>query len=187
MLYFIISFTINFIFFKFFLNNLRKIKLKPSNKFKKNDVYALNVTADFIDIILLYLEAGSNIYHSFGHAAHCYLDENIKKHTNETLLKYSMGCSFIESLKHSIGQNNNQIYDEMIENIILSLQLGTSLKANLSELSMNMRIRANLRLEEVASQAPVKMIFPLVFFIFPVIFILLGSGSIQDLIRSLRF
>ncbi len=187
MLYLIISFFINLIFFKYFLHNVRTIKLTYSNDEKKYPSCTLHAAADFIDIIVLHVEAGNNIYHSFELAAHCSLEDNIKKYTNETLSKYSMGCSFIESLKYSIGHKNNQIYDEIIESIIISIQLGTSLKANLSQLSMNMRIRANLKLEEVVSQAPVKMIFPLVFFIFPVIFILLGSGSIQDLIRSLRF
>jgi tight adherence protein C len=77
--------------------------------------------------------------------------------------------------------------DKIIENMIISLKLGTSLQKNLTELSKNMRTQANLKLDEITAQAPVKMVFPLVFFIFPVIFILLSSGSIQDLIRSLRF
>ncbi len=187
MLYLSISFCINLVFFKYFLININTLRLKYSSEEKKYPPCTLHAAADFIDILLLHLEAGSNIYHSFGQAALCSLDDNIKKYTHETLSKYSMGSSFIESLQYSIGHKNNQIYDEIIESIVLSLQLGTSLKANLSQLSVNMRIRANLNLEEVISQAPVKMIFPLVFFIFPVIFILLGSGSIQDLIRSLRF
>ena len=187
MIYLIISFFINLIFLKYFIKNFKKMKLKYFVKNKKHYVHRLHAAADFIDFMLLYLEAGNNIYHSFGHAAQCTLDTNIKQYANESLLRYSMGCSFIESLQHPIGRKNNQIYDELIENIILSLQLGTSLKATITELSLNLRTRANLRLEENVSQAPVKMIFPLVFFIFPVIFILLGSGSIQDLIRSLRF
>jgi tight adherence protein C len=187
MIYLMISFLVNLIFFKYHPRNLNIMRFKYLIREKKHYVHTLHAAADFIDIMLLHLEAGINIYHSFGHAAHCSLDENIKKYANETLLRYSIGCSFIESLQHPIGHKNNQIYDEISENIILSLQLGTSLKANLSELSMGMRIRANLRLEEIISQAPVKMVFPLVFFIFPVIFILLGSGSIQDLIRSLSF
>lgn len=186
MIYLLVSFFTNLLFFKYFLNRLKTIRFKHLIKEKKCDVYILHSSADFIDVILLYL--GCNIYHSFEHAAQSSFNEDMKKYANETLSRYSMGCSLIESLQHSIkGKKSNQFYNEIIENIILSLQLGTSLKASLFELSMNMRIRANLKLEEIASQAPVKMIFPLVFFIFPAIFILLGSGSIQDLIRSLRF
>lgn len=188
LIYSLLSILINLFFFKYILNHFKIFKFKHfSPEKKQQQVFMYHAATDFIDIILLHLESGSNIYHSFCHAAQCSLNEKIKINANETLSRYSMGCSLIESLQYSLGQKNNQIYDEIVENIILSLQLGTPLKANLSELSANMRIRANLKLEEVIAQAPVKMIFPLVFFIFPVIFILLGSGSIQDLISSLRF
>ena len=171
--------------------NIAKFKFAKRNLtfkyFQTNQIINQHAAADFLDIILLNLESGKNIYQSFEKAALFTLNENIKKCADEVLTRYSVGSTFSASLQNSTYKSNNPFYNEMIENMLLSIQLGTSLEKNLFELSKNMRSQANLKLEEVATQAPVKMVFPLVFFIFPVIFILLGSGSIQDLIRSLRF
>lgn len=185
--YIIISITINFIFFIYLNFGFKKNLF--SYKFKKNNgsIFEIYSIIDFIDTIILYLEAGHNIYQSFSYASNFSNNKNIKKYSLEVLAKYSTGCSLIESLQSSINNKNEIFYNEVVEKIILSLQLGTSLKKNLSDLSASLNSRADFDLEEVISRAPVKMIFPLVFFIFPVIFILLSSGFIQDLIKSTNF
>jgi len=173
------SFILNFFIF-IFLNDYIKIKKIPY-------VSTLNAAAEFIDIIILYLDSGNNIYQSFTQAAKFCLNIQLKKNATKTLIIYSMGCSLKESLQLSLNKDNNPFYNEIIEGILLSLKLGTPLKENLLQMSLSMRIRSKLSLEETMSKAPVKMIFPLVFFIFPVIFILLGSGFIQDFISTMGF
>ncbi|MBX9839111.1 MAG: type II secretion system F family protein [Silvanigrellaceae bacterium] len=185
-----LSFLLN-LFFIFLFQKSKFISIRKKiwtfSFLKNNFILTQHETADFLDIILLNLDAGKNIYQSFENAMTFTINLNIKKAANEALTRYSIGCPFITALQKSTGKKKNQYYDEIIENMIISLKLGTSLQKNLTELSKNMRTQANLKLDEITAQAPVKMVFPLVFFIFPVIFILLSSGSIQDLIRSLRF
>jgi len=183
---FLLNLIFIFLFQKLISLSFRK-KLLPLPFLKNEFILTQHETADFLDIILLNLDAGKNIYQSFENATKFTINPIIKKSAKEALTRYSVGCSFITALQKSTGKKNNPFYDEIIENIIISLKLGTSLQKNLTELSKNMRTQANLKLDEMTAQAPVKMVFPLVFFIFPVIFILLSSGSIQDLIRSLRF
>ncbi|APJ04080.1 type II secretion system F family protein [Silvanigrella aquatica] len=187
MYFIVISFILNFIILNYFKIDLKLINLKPLQSRKNQYVSMLFATADFIDTILLHLEAGSNIFHSFKNATENSLNEDLKRNAKETLILYSMGCSFSDSLKNSINEKSDPFYNEMVECIHLSLLLGTTLKENLVQLSASLRIRAQLSIEESMSQAPVKMIFPLVFFIFPVIFILLVSGFIQDFISTMRF
>lgn len=64
--------------------------------------------------------------------------------------------------------------------LIQADQLGVSIGNVLRVQSADMRGKRRQRAEEKAQKAPVKMLFPLVFFIFPTIFIvLLGSAIIQ--------
>ena len=64
--------------------------------------------------------------------------------------------------------------------IIQAEQMGTSIGQVLRVQSEQMRIRRRQRAEEIANQAPVKMIFPLVLCILPTLFIvIMGPAAIQ--------
>jgi tight adherence protein C len=64
--------------------------------------------------------------------------------------------------------------------IIQADQLGVSMAKVMRIQSDTMRMKRRQRAEEKARQAPVKMMFPLVFFIFPTILIvLLGPAILQ--------
>jgi tight adherence protein C len=185
MIFIILNFLFNLLLLYFYPIKLN-FKYKKISV-KKNSIRDLYSCADFLDNMLLYLEAGFDAFHAFEHAAAFTNCPSIKKFAFETMQIYNTGCSFNNALNYCINNNKNFYFNEIIEHIQLSLKLGTSLKLTLTELSHFMKFRCNLKTEEIIAQFPVKMIFPLVFFIFPVIFIILGSSSIQDLLRSLRF
>ena len=64
--------------------------------------------------------------------------------------------------------------------VIQSEQLGVSMAKVLRIQSDQMRMRRRQRAEEKAHQAPVKMLFPMVFLIFPAIWVvLLGPAILQ--------
>ncbi len=59
-------------------------------------------------------------------------------------------------------------------------QIGASIAGVLRTQSETMRVRRSLALREAAAKIPVKMLFPLVFFIFPAMFVvMLGPGVIK--------
>ena len=144
--------------------------------------------ADFIDFILLNLDAGLNIEHSYFQSSQNLEVGELKKNTQKILTLCAIGFSFGESIEIVVKENNiSSVFKEILENLSLSLKLGSPLAPILNHLALHFRLLATSRLEEIASEAPIKMIFPLVIFIFPVIFILLGSGAIENLIRSFNF
>ena len=55
--------------------------------------------------------------------------------------------------------------------IIQAEQLGTSLGRVLRAQSVSLRIQRRQKAEELARKAPIKMVFPLVFFLMPTFFI----------------
>ena len=63
--------------------------------------------------------------------------------------------------------------------LIQADQLGVSVSNVLRVQSLDMREKRKQRAEEQAMKAPIKMVFPLVFFIFPTLFIVLLGPLLQ--------
>jgi tight adherence protein C len=85
-----------------------------------------------------------------------------------------------EALRDMANRAGVQDISNFIAAVIQADQLGVSLSKVLRVQSEQMRVRRRQRAEELAAQAPIKMLFPLVFLVFPSIFIvLLGPAIIQ--------
>jgi tight adherence protein C len=70
--------------------------------------------------------------------------------------------------------------------VIQAEQLGVSIAKVLRIQSDQMRVRRRQRAEEKAHQAPVKMLFPMVFLIFPAIWVvLLGPAILQAMATNI--
>lgn len=70
--------------------------------------------------------------------------------------------------------------------LVQAEQLGISLKNVLKAQSQQLRISRRQRAEEKAMKAPVKMMLPLVIFIFPVVFLILLGPSVIEIIKTFR-
>jgi tight adherence protein C len=66
--------------------------------------------------------------------------------------------------------------------VVQASELGVPIAAVLREQSKEMRIRRRQHAEELAQKIPIKILFPLIFCLFPAIFIvILGPGIINIL------
>jgi tight adherence protein C len=70
--------------------------------------------------------------------------------------------------------------------LIQAEQLGVSIGKILRVQSETMRTRRRQRAQENAMKAPIKILFPMIFFIFPAIFIVLLGPAVLNLISALR-
>ena len=70
--------------------------------------------------------------------------------------------------------------------IIQAERLGTSIAAVLRSQAASLRKHRRLRAEEHARKAPVKILFPLVIFIFPSIFVIILGPAMIEIIASLK-
>lgn len=71
-------------------------------------------------------------------------------------------------------------FSNFVGSVIMAEQLGISIGKVLRLQSKEVRLKRRQRIEELAMKAPVKMLIPMVFFIFPAIFVvLLGPAAIQ--------
>lgn len=90
-----------------------------------------------------------------------------------------------QDMADRIGEDN---LSSLVASLAQAEQLGVSIAKALRTQSDSLRTRRSLQIKEVAAALPVKMLFPLIFFIFPSLFvILLGPGlmSMTELLTTL--
>jgi len=97
-----------------------------------------------------------------------YREISLGRPRSEALRNFEQRCG-LEEIKSFVGA------------IIQAEQLGISLKNVLKSQAQQMRQLKKQRIEEKAMKTPVKIIFPLVFFVFPVLFIILLGPAIMNI------
>ena len=75
--------------------------------------------------------------------------------------------------------------DNFVATILQADQLGVSIAKVLRTQAEHMRIKRRQRAEELARQAAIKLLFPLVFLIFPSMLVVLLGPAIPQLLRTL--
>jgi len=89
-----------------------------------------------------------------------------------------------EALKSLADRNSVEELKTFVGSIIQAEQLGIPINHVLKAQSEELRIKRRQRAEEKAMKAPVKMMIPLVFFVLPVLFIVLLGPTILQLVKQ---
>jgi len=84
-----------------------------------------------------------------------------------TMQEHSMGLGLRDALENMVQRQDSPAMRTFVRSLVQGEQLGISVGQTLRNLSHDMRVRRRQLAEEKAHQAPVKMVFPLVLFIFP--------------------
>ncbi|MCR4397397.1 MAG: type II secretion system F family protein [Firmicutes bacterium] len=136
---------------------------------------------DILDLLTVSVEAGlgfdgavQKVSEKFGGPA----GEEFREYLKEVRLGKPRADA-LRSLSERVPVDDLKTF---VASVIQAEQLGVSLARVLRIQSEQMRLKRKQRAEEHAMQTPVKMLFPLVLFVFPTIFIvLLGPMAIQAL------
>jgi tight adherence protein C len=97
-----------------------------------------------------------------------------------TLQEQSMGLGLNEALAHMAERCDSPSVRSFVRSLIQGEQLGVSVGQTLRGLAHEMRTRRRQMAEEKAQKAPVKIVFPLVFFIFPsLLIVILGPAALR--------
>lgn len=98
------------------------------------------------------------------------------------LLEFRAGLSKETALKNLALRTGVEDVDVLVAMLIQAERFGTSMGNSLRVHSENLRLKRRLRAEEAAGKVAVKLLFPLVFCIFPTLMlVLLGPAFIQVL------
>ncbi|NEN75200.1 type II secretion system F family protein [Pelistega sp. NLN82] len=141
----------------------------------------LKVFPFFLDMTTLCVESGLNLHGALLQASQALPDSPLRQELRHTLNDMRTGVNRMEALKglsQRIGLNEVK---QWVSSLIQADKLGMSLGPVLRTQADQFRGERFLRAEKKAATAPVKMLFPLVLFIFPCTFIVIAFPLVSQI------
>ena len=139
---------------------------------------------DLVDLLVVTVEAGLGFSGSLRMAAEQFTGP-LSDELRLTLQEQAMGLAMGDALMRLLRRVESPSMGSFVRSVIQGESLGVSTGAIMRNLAVEMRMRRRKLAEEQAQKAPIKLLFPLVFLIFPTMFIVLllpAVFSIQSLL-----
>jgi tight adherence protein C len=153
--------------------------LSLSSRIKKRQLAIQRALPDAIDLLTVCVEAGA----AFDMAMARVVDKwhgPLSDEFERLLADLRLGRPRREALKDLADRTGVGDVATFVNALIQADQMGVGLVKVLRVQSDQMRQRRRLRAEEQAQKAPVKMLFPLIFLIFPAVYIvILGPAALR--------
>jgi tight adherence protein C len=154
-----------------------------SSQIRRRQTEIVKALPDALDLLTISVEAGLGFDAALNKVAEKWENE-LSLAFNRVIQEIQMGKLRREALRDMSDRMEVPDVSSFVAAIIQADQLGVSIAKVLRIQSEQMRIRRRQRAEEKAHQAPVKMLFPMVFLIFPAILIVLLGPAILMLKES---
>jgi tight adherence protein C len=136
---------------------------------------------DALDLMSICVDAGLPFDGAMARV-HEKWDDPLAEEFGRVIYEVQLGKSRRQAMRDMAARMDVNDVSSFVAAILQAEHLGVSIGKVLRIQSEQMRLRRRQRAEEKAHQAPVKMLFPLVFLIFPSMFIvLLGPAAFQVL------
>lgn len=143
--------------------------------------------ASFVDLSALVIESGLDYITAFDRIVKMTEKKTaLEEEVDKMLTEIQLGHTRRDSLTRFAARTGVQDLRSFVGLIIQSDELGTSLVEQLRSFATDMRFRRMNRAEKMAAQASTKMLFPLFFFIFPPVFVLVLGPMGMDLVRNMQ-
>jgi len=139
---------------------------------------------DIMDLLIVSVEAGL----TFDMALLRVVDKfkgTVSEEFGKALREIQLGKSRKDALKDTADRVGVHELGLMVNAVIQAEQLGVGISQVLELQSDLMRDKRQQAVEEQAMKAPVKMLFPMVFFIFPAIFIVILGPAVLNILKIL--
>src|SRR5260221_4743663 len=134
---------------------------------------------ELIDLLVVTVEAGLGLAAAFQLAS-----ERLKGPLGEelriVLQEQRMGLQLLQALENMLNRCDTPAMRSFVRAMVQGERLGVSVGQILRSLALEMRKRRRAKAEEQAQKAPLKILFPLVFLIFPaMVVVILGPAVIS--------
>jgi tight adherence protein C len=127
-----------------------------------------------LDIITLCVEAGLNLTGAFGQAVSKGPAGPLRDEFSRVLRDVRAGRPRLDALRTMADRMNEPSITNFVSALIQAERMGMNLGPILRAQSEQRRTERFARAEKLAMEAPVKLLFPLIAFIFPCTFVVLG-------------
>jgi tight adherence protein C len=138
---------------------------------------------DALDLLCISVEAGLAFDLALQRVTQKW-DDELSREFKRVLSDIRLGRTRREALKDLAQRTGVEDVQTFTAAIIQADQLGVSMSKILRLQADQMRIRRRQRAEEKAQQAPVKMLFPLVFLIFPALFVVILGPAVPRIMSA---
>jgi tight adherence protein C len=143
---------------------------------------------DVLDLLVICIEAGLSLDQATARTA-----EELNKAQPElcdeltvVVLEQRAGRPRAEAWKHLAERTGVESLRNMVSMLVQSEQLGTSIAKTLRIHADTLRTQRVQAIEEQAAKTSVKLVFPLVFFIFPALFLVVLGPAVLIMIDSFK-
>jgi tight adherence protein C len=138
---------------------------------------------ELIDLLVVTVEAGLGFSGAL-QTASTRFEGPLGDELRLALQEQSMGLSTHEALRNMLTRCETPVMRAFVRSVLQGETLGVSIGQILRELATDMRKRRRAAAEERAQKAPVKLLFPLVFLIFPAMFVVLLGPALFSFIKA---
>jgi tight adherence protein C len=153
------------------------------SKIRKRQKEIIKSLPDALDLLTICVEAGLSFDAAMAKVVEKW-DNELSRAFARVLQEIQLGKLRREALRNMADTMDIRDVSNFVAALIQADQLGVSIAKVLRIQSDQMRVRRRQRAEELARQAPIKMIIPIVFLIFPAMFIILLGPGVLIVLRS---
>jgi tight adherence protein C len=138
---------------------------------------------ELIDVLVVTVEAGLGFNGSL-QVASARLEGPLGDELRLTLQEQNMGLSIAEALQNMLARAETPAMRSFVRSVVQGETLGVSIGEIMRNLATEMRKRRRAAAEERAQKAPIKILFPLIFLIFPSMFVILLGPAVFQFIQA---
>jgi tight adherence protein C len=154
-----------------------------SRRVKTRKTEVTRALPDVIDLLTISVEAGLGFDPALGRVVEKW-DNALTRELGRMLSEMRMGSSRRDAMREVAMRVNVEDLNTFISAVVQADQLGVSISQVLRVQSKQMRQRRRQRAEEQAHKAPLKMLFPMIFLIFPSIYIVILGPAIPRIVSA---
>lgn len=138
----------------------------------------------YLDVIVLAVESGTNFTGGLTQAVQKAPDGPLRFEFGRVLRDIRAGKSRADALRELTTRVSSDGVKNVVSSIVQAEKIGSSLGGVLSAQAENLRNTRFLKAEKMAMEAPVKLLGPLVMFIFPNTFLVIGFVILSHAIQQ---
>jgi tight adherence protein C len=138
---------------------------------------------ELIDLLVVTVEAGLGFNGSLQVASER-IQGPLGDELRLTMQQQSMGLTTNEALTNMLARSDTALMRSFVRSVLQGETLGVSIGKIMRDLATEMRKRRRQFAEEKAQKAPIKILFPLVFLIFPAMFVILLGPAVYAFTTS---
>jgi tight adherence protein C len=142
---------------------------------------------DALDLLAICMEAGLGLDQALMRVGGELRDNHpdLSDEFNLISLEQRAGTPRLEAWRHMAERTKLEIISSFVSMLVQTDRFGTPISKALAVFSDSLRTQRRQKAEELAAKTTVKMVFPLVFFIFPSMFIVLLAPAFLSILHNL--